>query len=88
MPEASARYRAGGRWHEVLVSRDDAGRWQIMDMDGPQATLVETLTGHDDRLRQAEALARDYADQQTAFHAGQREDDPLPMRPEQAPESA
>lgn len=54
-------------------------------MLGPDLTLVETLTGHDDRLLQAQALARDYADQQRAYHEGERETDPLPRRrPDQA----
>ena len=44
-------------------------------------TLIETLTGHDDRLHQAEALARDYADQQRAYQVGEREDDPRPRHP-------
>lgn len=79
--QASAGYERVGTWHEVLVTRDPAGRWQVIDAAGSQVTLVETLTGHDDRLRQAEALARDYADQQRAYHAGERETDPRPRRP-------
>jgi hypothetical protein len=77
-PQVSARYKAAGRWHEILVARDPAGRWQVMDTVGSDVTLVETLTGHDDRLGQAQALARDYADQQRAYHAGERETHPLP----------
>ena len=77
---ASAGYERAGTWHEVLVTRDPADRWQVIDAAGSQVTLVETLTGHDDRLRQAEALARDYADQQRAYHAGERETDPRPAR--------
>ena len=56
----------------MLVTRDPAGRWQVIDAAGSQVTLVETLTGHDDRLHQAEALARDYADQQRAYQAVDR----------------
>ena len=41
---------------------------------------METLTGYDDRLDQAIALARDYAEQQQDFHDGRREEDPLPRR--------
>src|SRR4051794_35805487 len=78
----SARYSSALDRHEVVVSRDAAGRWQVLDVTGPRIILVETLTGHDDRLDQAEALARDYADQQQAYHDGRRTD-PLP-RP-QAP---
>ena len=52
-PQASAGYDRAGTWHEVLVTRDPAGRWQVIDAAGSQVTLVETLTGHDDRLHQA-----------------------------------
>jgi hypothetical protein len=84
----SAAYRGAGTWHEVQVTRDPNGRWQVIDSVGSQATLVETLTGHDDRLLQAQALARDYADQQRAYRAGERESNPLPRRPDSAPETA
>ena len=80
-PQVSAGYHGAGSWHEVLVARDPAGRWQVIDTDGSQQTLVETLTGHDDRLNQAQALARDYAEQQRAYHDGEREANPLPQRP-------
>jgi hypothetical protein len=83
-PQVSSGYQRAGTWHEVLVTRDPEGRWQIIDSAGSLATLVETLTGHDDRLHQAQALARDYADQQRLYHAGEREADPLPRRPEAA----
>jgi hypothetical protein len=86
-PQVSAGYHGAGRWHEVLVARDPAGRWQVIDRDGSQATLVETLTGHDDRLHQAQALARDYAEQQRAYHDGEREANPLPQRPKQSERS-
>jgi DNA-binding response OmpR family regulator len=46
--------------------------------DTPLIVLVETLTGHDDRIDQAEALALDYAAEQTAYHVGRRELAPLP----------
>jgi len=39
--------------------------------------LIETLTGHDDRIDQARALALDYAGEKAAFHAGERDSDPL-----------
>jgi hypothetical protein len=81
-PQVNARYKAAGSWHEIVVARDHAGRWQVLDTTGSRVTLVETLTGHDDRLRQAQALARDYAEQQRAYHVGEREADPLPARPE------
>ena len=81
-PQVIAAYDAAGMSHQVLVTRDPAGRWQVVDVAGSQARLVETLTGHDDRLGQAQALARDYADQQRAFHDGERAGDPLPQRAE------
>jgi hypothetical protein len=81
-PQASTGYRGAGTWHEIQVTRDPEGRWQVIDTAGSQLTLVETLPGHDDRLSQAQALARDYADQQRAYHAGEREGNPLPRRPE------
>jgi hypothetical protein len=86
-PEGSARYKAAGRWHEILVARDPAGRWQVMDTAGSHVTLVETLTGHDDRLGQAQALARDYAEQQTAYYNGEREAAPLPRTSERPPDT-
>jgi hypothetical protein len=59
-----------------LVISDPAGRWQILDAAGSQLAVVETLTGHDDRLDQALALACDYAAEQQAYHEGRRESDP------------
>jgi hypothetical protein len=72
------RYRSAWVWHDVLVTRDRSGRWQVLDAAGSEITVVETLTGHDDRLDQALALARDYADQQQEYRDGRRESDPLP----------
>jgi hypothetical protein len=78
----SAHFSSALGYHDVVVRRDAAGRWQVLDVNGPRMIVVETLTGHDDRLDQAEALARDYAEQQQAYRDGRRSD-PLP-RP-QAP---
>jgi hypothetical protein len=50
----------------------------VFDASTTDLVLVETLTGHDDRIDQAEALAVDYAAEQTAYHAGRRELAPLP----------
>ena len=72
------RYRSSFESHEVLVTRDPAGRWQVVDTAGSQVVVVETLTGHDDRLDQALALARDYAAEQQAYRDGGRESDPFP----------
>jgi hypothetical protein len=84
MPDPiTAHYRtADGREHNVVVQRTPEGRWRVLDVADTQTAVVETLTGHDDRRAQAEALARDYATEQQAFHAGLR-DDPLrrPARP-------
>lgn len=62
----------------MLVTRDPSGRWQVVDAAGSNIVIVETLTGHDDRLDQALALARDYAAEQQAYQDGRRESDPLP----------
>ena len=77
-PLATGHYDTASGEHVVLVARDPAGRWQVLDRAVAQVTLVETLTGHDDRLDQAVALARDYAEQQQAYADGRRPDDPLP----------
>jgi hypothetical protein len=77
----TARYRAAdGGEHEVVVERTPEGRWRVLDVADTDVAIVETLTGHDDRHAQAEALARDYAAEQQAFHIGLR-DDPLPSPP-------
>ena len=74
----TARYRAtDGGEHQVVVQRTREGRWRVLDVADSDVAVVETLTGHDDRLAQAEALARDYASEQRAFQVGLR-DDPLP----------
>src|SRR3954469_20630530 len=82
VPETSALARAGytavDGWHDVLVGRDETGRWRVLDAGGARLVLVETLTGHDDRLDQARALARDYAAQQAAYRDGRRDTHPLP----------
>ena len=86
MPDrTAARYRArDGTEHVVLTRRTPEGRWQVLDRAAGDTLLVETLTGHDDRLAQAEALARDYAAEQQAYHDGDRLEDPLP-RPQPQP---
>src|SRR3954454_1513743 len=76
--QLGGRYRSTGEWHEVLVTRDACGRWQVLDATGSEIVVVETLTGHDDRLDQALAVARDYAAEQHAFQDGSRHDAPLP----------
>ena len=74
----TARYRARhGDEHLVVVERTPEGRWRVLDIAGEDTIVVETLTGHDDRLAQAEALARDYAAEQDAYHQGLRDNDPL-----------
>ena len=75
---AAGSYLAGGRRHEVRVRRDHVGRWQVIDAGPELLILVETLTGHDDRRPQACALARDFAEQRSAFLRGERDSDPLP----------
>jgi hypothetical protein len=75
---ACAGYAAADGWHDVLAGRDETGRWHVLDAAGSRLALVERLSGHDDRLDQAQALARDYASQQVAFRDGRRQLDPLP----------
>jgi hypothetical protein len=78
-PFTAARYHArDGTEHHVLIERSEDGRWRVLDAVGDDAIVVDTLTGQDDRLDQAAALARDYAAEQQAHHNGQRLDDPLP----------
>jgi hypothetical protein len=80
MPTSTtARYRArDGTVHLVLSYRTPEQRWQVIDRHGDTTVVVETLIGHDDRLPQAEAIARDYAAEQQAYHDGERLEDPLP----------
>ena len=73
-----AGYAAPDGWHAVYIALDDRGRWQVFDASTTHLVLVETLTGHDDRIDQAQALAVDYAGEQAAYHAQRRELDPLP----------
>ena len=74
------RYSSPSGPHEVVVVRDPNGRWHVVDRGATDVTLVETLTGYDDRLDQAIAVAHDYAEQQQAFHDGRREENPLPRQ--------
>jgi hypothetical protein len=72
-------HRAGdGSEHLVAVERTPEGRWRVLDIADGNVVVIDTLTGHDDRLAQAEALARDYAAEQDAYHRGVRAGDPLP----------
>jgi len=73
-----ASYHAPGGWHTVYIALDEVGRWQVFDASPAGFVLIETLVGHDDHIDQAQALAVDYAGEQAAFHAGERESDPLP----------
>jgi hypothetical protein len=82
MPKlALARYRArDGTDHLVRVDRTAEGRWRVLDTVADHVTVVETLTGHDDRQAQAQAVALDYAAEQQAFQLGLRDHPPLPRR--------
>jgi hypothetical protein len=87
-PRTAAAYRArDGSPHDVLVLTTPAGRWRILDTTETTVVHVETLTGFDDLLSQATALAEDYAAEQQAYHDGERLEDPLPrQRPDPPPE--
>src|SRR5215208_1452799 len=80
--EPVTSYLAGGRPREVRVQRDEAGRWQVLDIGPHGAVAVDTLTGYDDRLSQARAVAVDYARQRAAFLRGERDDNPYPTASE------
>src|SRR4051794_23484211 len=88
-PRTAATYRTrDGDGHDVLVLTTPAGRWRILDTTDSTVVHVETLTGFDDRLSQATALATDYAAEKQAYHDGERLEDPLPRRrPDPPPES-
>ena len=78
---ATARYRTrDGTEHLVSAARTTEGRWCVLDTVAGSAIVVETLTGHDDRKAQAQALALDYAAEQQAFQLGLRDHHPLPTR--------
>ena len=80
----TARYRArDGTDHLITAGRTAEGSWRVLDTAADSAIVVETLTRHDDLQAQAQALARDYAEEQQAFSLGLRAYDPLP-RPEAA----
>src|SRR3954451_22130870 len=85
-PRTAATYRArDGSEHDVLVLTTPAGRWRILDTSESTVVHGETRTGHDDRLSQATALARDYAAEAQVYHDGERLEDPLPRRRPDAP---
>jgi hypothetical protein len=79
MPDTvTARYRArDGDEHLVAVEHAAAQRWRVIDIARAQTVLVEELADPEDRRAQAEALARDYATEQDAFHHGLRLSDPF-----------
>lgn len=54
------RYRdADGVWHTLEVHRCTVG-WQVVDHDGEQERVIETLSGVGDGRPQADAIVRDY----------------------------
>jgi hypothetical protein len=71
----SARYRdAAGHDHHLRVERTPRGFWRVLDVGPDGERLVEELCCHDDQRPQAEALARDYAEQAALAARGQRDD--------------
>jgi hypothetical protein len=56
-----------GRWHEVLIDQTEHGDWQVIDVDGEETEVIETLDGCAEGFPQAEAIARDYV--ATVVHA-------------------
>ncbi len=58
---SGARFRApDGADHTVTVRAVEEG-WQIVDQNGREPDVIDTLTHPDDGREQAEAVARDYA---------------------------
>jgi hypothetical protein len=53
--------------HQVVITVEPAGRWQVLDIAGEQSTIVDILSGFDDGPHQAESLARDYARRATTL---------------------
>jgi hypothetical protein len=75
--------RADGSRRRILVAVDEHDKWLVFDVPSPAdpnggGQLVEHLLGSDDHLGQALALAADYLQNQTTFHAGERENQPCP----------
>jgi hypothetical protein len=85
--------RADGTKRRILVAVDEHDKWLVFDVGSPaeangDGQLVEHLLGSDDHLGQALALAADYLQNQTAFHAGERQNQPCPdplPKPQAAP---
>src|SRR4051812_30044618 len=74
--ELTARYRdAAGTLHQMRLERAPNGCWRVLDVGPAGAHLVEELTGCDDHRPQAEALARDYAQQAEIAAHGRPDDD-------------
>ena len=51
-----------GTRHHVAVRRTATGDWQVLDTSPVETRIVETLDGDQDGPGQAEAVARDYAE--------------------------
>ena len=74
--QLTAHYRDGaGVEHQMRIERSPTGRWRVLDITAAGARVVEELTGHDDHRPQAEALARDYAEQAALAARGRPEGD-------------
>ena len=71
-----ARYRdRAGAEHKIRIARAPSGAWRVLDIGPGGERLVEELTGSDDHRPQAEALARDYAEQAALTARGGRDDE-------------
>jgi hypothetical protein len=75
--------RSDGTKRRVLIAVDKDDKWLVYDVPSPAGShadgqIVEHLIGCEDHLGQALALAEDYLQCQTAFHAGEREEQPCP----------
>jgi len=66
-----------------VIPPDPPSEAARLDRAPGRVTIVDTLSS-DERSEQAVALARDYANEQQAFHDGERLDEPLPKSALQA----
>jgi hypothetical protein len=66
--------------HEVTVRPTATGDWQVLDTSPAETRIVETLDGDQDGPEQAEAVARDYAENvhRLGWIPGRGATDPIP----------
>jgi hypothetical protein len=60
-PIPVARFRAPDGSSHIVAVVEVHGGWRILDQNGGEPAVVDTLTHREDGREQAEAVARDYA---------------------------